>query len=227
MDVLLTQPVGLDHPDDCRCGTCHCGCGQRTPISDRTNRTLGYVEGEPHRFARGHSPRNGRYVASDGYVKVYAPDHPRALRGHVYEHLLIAERALGKHLPDGAEVHHFNEDRSDNCPQNLVICQDHAFHALLHRRQRALAACGNANWLCCHFCGQHDDPSRLRVVQGKRQLRVWHRACSRERSRIRRLKARVAALPCRVCSAPGPNEPVRVDAESWEAACPEHLPRGQ
>lgn len=51
------------------------------------------------------------------------------------EHLVLAERALGHALPKGTHVHHFNGVRADN-KRNLVICQDAAYHCLLHRRQR-------------------------------------------------------------------------------------------
>jgi hypothetical protein len=62
-----------------------------------------------------------------------------------YVHILVAESALGKKLPVGAEVHHVNENKYDNSPSNLVICQDHAYHRLLHVRARVLAAGGNPN----------------------------------------------------------------------------------
>lgn len=35
-------------------GTCHCGCGARTPIAGKSERRLGRIKGEPCRFIRGH-----------------------------------------------------------------------------------------------------------------------------------------------------------------------------
>lgn len=55
-----------------------------------------------------------------------------------YEHTLIAEKALGKRLPETAKVHHFDLDPANNAPGNLVVCPDQAYHLLLHRRQREL-----------------------------------------------------------------------------------------
>lgn len=53
----------------------------------------------------------------------------------VYEHVWLAEKALGKPLPEKAVVHHMNEQPADNyTPFNLVICPDQAYHLLLHRR---------------------------------------------------------------------------------------------
>jgi hypothetical protein len=55
------------------------------------------------------------------------------------EHVLFAERALGRELPDGAVVHHVNGDPAANkTPWNLVLCPDQDYHLLLHRRAQAL-----------------------------------------------------------------------------------------
>ena len=73
-----------------------------------------------------------RYISEQGYVYVMKRDHPRATKdGHVFEHILVAEKALGKLLPDGAEIHHSNEVRDDNRSSNLVVCPNHSYHILL------------------------------------------------------------------------------------------------
>ncbi len=66
-------------------------------------------------------------------------------QGHRRLHVQVAEQALGHPLPPSAEVHHFNENKHDNRPSNLVICQDHAYHCLLHVRARVKRAGGDPN----------------------------------------------------------------------------------
>jgi hypothetical protein len=81
--------------------------------------------------------------------------HPAAnAADYVREHILIAEKALGKPLPQGAVVHHVNETKNSG---PLVICQDDAYHHLLHQRIRALRACGHVKWRKCPYCKQYDD----------------------------------------------------------------------
>lgn len=97
------------------------------------------------------------------------------------KHVLIAERALGRRMPKGCEVHHVDENPSNNIPVNLVICPSGAYHKLLHARTRAYDACGNANWRRCWICKVYDDCSNLRNY-GREQYH--HRDCFNSRKRI-------------------------------------------
>lgn len=45
-------------------GYCHCGCGQKTNLADRTRPKHGHVKGEPFKFIIGHTMR-GRKMPPD------------------------------------------------------------------------------------------------------------------------------------------------------------------
>lgn len=63
-----------------------------------------------------------RYQRADGYIAVYAPDHPKAsISGSVMEHRLIMERVLGRVLERDEHVHHRNGVRNDNRVENLEV----------------------------------------------------------------------------------------------------------
>ncbi len=95
---------------------------------------------------RGIKPPNyagGRHIFR-GHVRVLAHGHPRENRhGYVYEHILVAEKALGRHLPIANPVHHHDRDRANNANRNLVICENAGYHNLLHARMRIVDAGGD------------------------------------------------------------------------------------
>lgn len=78
-------------------------------------------------------------------------------------YVLVAEEILGKRLPRGAVVHHVDGDRSNNAPNNLVICQSQGYHSYLHLRQRALRECGHATWRKCWICQEWDALENVKV----------------------------------------------------------------
>ena len=48
--------------------------------------------------------------------------HPRAgSNGYVFEHVLVMEELVGRHLVAGETVHHRNGVRDDNRPENLEL----------------------------------------------------------------------------------------------------------
>lgn len=149
---------------------CACGCGQNTLINLRHRK--------PNRFIDGHNSKirgkKKRYVTG---IYILNPSHARSHEsGYVLEHILVAEKVLGKPLPPKAVVHHHNKDRTDNRHQNLVICENQGYHLLLHLRERAYKACGNANWRKCKYCKEYDDPNNLYIYKN---TSVIHIECAR------------------------------------------------
>lgn len=107
-------------------------------------------------------------INADGYV-VICRDYQ-----YKYEHVWVAEKAVGRSLPKGAVVHHVDGNPANNTPSNLVVCPSAKYHRLLHRRTDALNACGNPDFVVCRYCGSYGDP-RLMTQDGIRSMA--HREC--------------------------------------------------
>jgi hypothetical protein len=75
---------------------------------------------------------NGRPAVHDsnGYVRVYEPDHPRAAGGWVFEHRIVMEAFLERQLERHEHVHHINGKKDDNRLENLVV-MDQVDHLVL------------------------------------------------------------------------------------------------
>lgn len=127
-------------------------------------------------------------LTSQGYARVW----DTVERETVLAHVAIVEKILGKRLPKGAQVHHWNEKKTDNRPANLVVCPSAAYHNLLHKRTRAYDACGHADWLKCHICKQHDDPIRLVIRPYKTTTRHYHHQCNVDYLAAHRAQKRIA-----------------------------------
>lgn len=79
----------------------------------------------------------GRHVGANGYVYLLMPGHPDAdPRGYIYEHRWIAEQLAGRALRNGEVVHHRNEIKTDNRPENLQLLTSQSEHLALHARLR-------------------------------------------------------------------------------------------
>lgn len=165
-------------------GYCACGCGQKTNLAKKTNNKLKLRKGKPCRFLHNHQMRllkmernhmwtGGRHKDSDGYMIIKNDQHPRSCpNGYVKEHILIAEKAFGRALPPGAVVHHVNGTKDSG---DLVVCEDNAYHKLLHQRSRAYKACGHSSWRKCRYCKSWDDP--INMWTSSKTKEAYHRSC--------------------------------------------------
>lgn len=79
--------------------------------------------------------RGGRITTSDGYVLICVgkEHHLADIRGYAYEHRIIAEIKLGRRLLPGEEVHHKDENKSNNRLANVVVKSSRAEHKAEHR----------------------------------------------------------------------------------------------
>lgn len=78
----------------------------------------------------------GKSKTKTGYITTYAPNHPKAHRGRVYEHVIVAESKIGRLLKAGECVHHINRIKDDNRPENLVVMGSHKEHFKMHAGEK-------------------------------------------------------------------------------------------
>lgn len=80
----------------------------------------------------------GKYIDDKGYVKLLRPEHPKNIRGYIYEHRAVMEEYLGRMLEPWETVHHINEIKTDNRVENLFLCTVQE-HSSIHREGKKLA----------------------------------------------------------------------------------------
>lgn len=153
---------------------------------ERKHIARGWCDWHYRKWRKHGDPLSGRECRKrkeDGTLWTY-PTTRRIDGSSERAHRVIIEKALGHEIPEGAETHHIDGNKSNNKNSNLVLCDSVAYHRLLHRRKRALDACGNARWRKCKYCHQHDDPEKMYFNKSSRCF--IHRSCNAEHQRLRR-----------------------------------------
>jgi hypothetical protein len=131
---------------------------------------------------------DGQFMRIDrfGYAWIKCKNNKN---GRIQEHIYVAERVLGKPLPAGSVVHHIDGNRSNNIPENLIICENQIYHMLLHRRERALHECGHSGWRKCRYCCKYDDISNMKLYKnGKWWENYVHSKCNADKQFYRKHK---------------------------------------
>lgn len=167
--------------------TCECGCGK---IAKAGKRFAHHYIPSPG-FGEGHHSWNGGRTTVNGYVLIRVGDD------YIREHILVAEKALGHPLPPKAVIHHVDERKTNNAPNNLVICEDQPYHLLLHRRLKALLACGDPSALPCSICRGYERQGEMYVHRRRNSPvpRARHKDCVyREMKPIRDRRRRASQV---------------------------------
>lgn len=116
-----------------------CACGVRLGRDNKTGkcrRCHMALQGRKHggKIGVANHAWTGGTTSKKGYVKVKRPNHHRAdNHGYVWQHVLVVEEAMGRPIGAAECVHHVNENRSDNRPENLWVFATVGDHTAFHK----------------------------------------------------------------------------------------------
>lgn len=126
-----------------------------------------------------------RFYIRVGYKVIYTPFHPYAdIHGYVPEHRLVMEKYIKRFLNPEEIVHHKNENKLDNRPENLYLT-DRADHATMHSEVRdKIKSTGTRECNKCLkilptscFCAKKNSPFFYSICK----------SCNNEKARNRRI----------------------------------------
>lgn len=100
--------------------TCHCGCGEITPVITKNNTKRGYVVGEHRKYVKGHHNRSwpGFTIENHGFYtpchiwRGYIDKNGYAWHSGVHVPRIMWEREYHEPFPEGLEPDHLCRVRS-------------------------------------------------------------------------------------------------------------------
>lgn len=134
------------------------------------------------------------------YVKVYRPNHPRAMvGGEVYEHILVAEEYLGRTLGKGEVVHHEDSMKSNNSQSNLYVFKTKSDH-IRYLKTGERIYCNDGSYISpkpkgiCSSCGMVFDKKESKQTFCNRKCANEHKILTAIRKVERPSKEELLAL---------------------------------
>lgn len=137
-----------------------------------------------------------KYVRTQWKIGMFEP--PNSSDGTVYLHREIASEKLGRKLKPGETVHHVDEDKFNNDPENLWVFRSNADHSSYHNqkllnlipeiiinedgsyttikyRQEILCECGNDKSYDADKCKSCNEEWIARNIPSKEELQklIW------------------------------------------------------
>ena len=103
-----------------------------------------------------------------------------------YVHRTVAEKALGRPLKSSELVHHIDENKTNNHPSNLLIC-DNTYHKLIHARMDMIKDGYSPD--THNYCSYHKEyHTRDRFSFSKTHWTGLHNTCREATNEYRRGK---------------------------------------
>jgi hypothetical protein len=97
------------------------------------------------RYVQLNSKRYKREMINDGRKYKLIKSHHRACKsGYVLNSILVMEEKLGRKINKGEIIHHIDGDKTNDSPNNLMVCSSQLEHLSYHKQKKIKIKC----WLC-------------------------------------------------------------------------------
>ena len=117
-----------------------------------------------------------KYMNNEGYW--YIRDKGRNIRVC----RLVACAILGRPLLRNEQAHHADGCRSNDSPENIIVCNSGSDHVQLHLLLRSKKESGHYSWRKCCYCKQYDDPKNMvkKITKSHHLGEYFHKLCKKQ-----------------------------------------------